>query len=72
MAATLSLVPRPVRYIPTENDIRKIPLARGGEFDLSDKEIIQTRRLVYSINRQGVFLYRTIRQGSLLMIWRIK
>jgi hypothetical protein len=72
MVAWLSKVPSPQRMMPTEKDLTRIPLARAGEFDLTDKETMRTRRLIYSINRQGQFKYRTQREASLLMVWRIR
>jgi hypothetical protein len=49
-----------------------MPVAHSGEFDLSDREAQQTRRLIYSINKQGRFRYRTLREGRFLQVWRIK
>lgn len=58
--------------IPTDSDLARIPLARAGEFDLSEREAQITRRRIYAINRDGICKYRTQRDGSLLMVWRIK
>jgi hypothetical protein len=73
MSARLSLVPAPAwKRQPSIYDLQRLPIARSGEFDLSDREAAQTRRLIYSINKQGKFRYRTLREGSLLQVWRIK
>ena len=75
MSAPLSLVPKPRRlvgkHVPTEHELTNMPVAYSGEFELSDKEVKQTRRLIYSINKQGRFRYRTLREGRYLQIWRI-
>ena len=72
MSARLSLVPAPARGIPSLFDLTRLPIARSGEFELSDKETAQTRRLIYSINKQGKFRYRTMRDGRFLQVWRLK
>lgn len=72
MAALLSMVPAPKRHIPSIYELHSLPIARSGEFELSDKECKQTRRLIYSINKQGKFRYRTMRDGRYLQVWRIK
>jgi len=72
MAALLSLVPAPKHHQPTLVELHSMPIAHSGEFELSDKECKQTRRLIYSINKQGVFRYRTLREGRYLQVWRIK
>lgn len=58
--------------IPSEAQLDSIPLARAGEFELSDREVKQTRQRIYARNRDGTKCYRTIRAGGLLMVWRIK
>jgi len=76
MAALLSLVPPPPRskgkFQPSVDDLHSLPIAASGEFELSDRECKQTRRLIYSINKQGKFRYRTLREGRYLQVWRIK
>ena len=74
MSARLSLVPAPNRAseVPNRATLTSMPIAYGSEFELNDKEVGQTRRLIYSINGQGMFRYRTMREGSYLQIWRIK
>jgi hypothetical protein len=58
--------------IPSEVSLSKIPLARAGEFHLSENETKQTRRLVYALNKQGNFRYRTMWDGEALLVWRIR
>lgn len=63
---------KPIRVAPSEKDINKIPLARAGEYELSEKEVRSTRSLIYGINKDGIRRYRTMRDGAILMVWRIK
>jgi hypothetical protein len=58
--------------IPSDKQIEAIPLARAGEFELSEKEVRKTRQRIYAMNRDGSRCYRTIRAGTLLMVWRIR
>lgn len=60
--------------MPSEADILRIPLAKAGEYDLTDKEVKTLRGRLYSINKHNVagFRYRTMREGRLLMVWRIR
>ncbi len=60
------------RGMPTDAQLSSIPLARAGEYDLNEKEVITLRRRIYSLNKDGFVRYRTMRQGRLLMVWRIK
>lgn len=60
--------------IPSEKDILSIPLARSGEFELSDREVLRTRSRIYGINKDNAAgrRYRTLRDGPLLLVWRIR
>jgi hypothetical protein len=58
--------------IPTSEQIGAIPLAKAGEYELNEAETRKTRAFIYSINKDGIRKYRTIREGRLLMVWRIK
>lgn len=58
--------------VPTVAEIGMIPLARAGEYELSEKEMQRTRRLIYGINKDGLRRYRTMRNGPILMVWRIE
>lgn len=75
MSARLSLVPKPGTpgsRVPSVGVLTSMPIAYGSEFELNDREVAQTRRLIYSINGQGRFRYRTMREGAYLQIWRIR
>lgn len=58
--------------VPTEAQINAIPLAYPGVYELSEKELRKTRSFIYAINKDGIRRYRTMREGSLLFVWRIK
>ncbi len=58
--------------IPSNTEIDAIPLARAGEYELNKKETATLRSRLYSINKAGYKRYRTLREGSLIMVWRIK
>lgn len=64
----------PTKGLPSETDILRIPKARCGEYELSDKECQRLRSQIYSINKHNVAgrRYRTMRDGPLLIVWRIK
>lgn len=42
------------------------------EFELSDKELSALRRHLYAINRDAIRRYRTLREGRVVLVWRIK
>jgi len=58
----------------SEHDIMSIPLARAGEYELSDVETRRLRSFVYSLNRNNAAgrRWRTLRDGKLLLVWRIR
>lgn len=60
------------RVPPTVQQIESIPLARSGEYQLSPREVMRTRRLIYGINKDAIRRYRTLLDGSILLVWRIK
>jgi hypothetical protein len=62
----------PLRRMPTEAELAAIERADCGEYELSDKETKLLRSRIYAINKDGICKYRTIRDGTLLMVWRIK
>lgn len=57
---------------PTEEELASIPLAMAGEFELDEKELRQMRTEIYKINHDGIRRFRTLREGKLVMVWRIK
>ena len=64
----------PVRTVPTDQDINAIPLARAGEYELSDRECKKLRSRIYSLNKGNAAgrRWRTLRDGPILLVWRIK
>lgn len=62
--------------LPTEAQIKAIPLSKNAEFSLNDKEMKQLRYHLYRINHDGIRRYRTLRDYSggqqVLLVWRIK
>jgi hypothetical protein len=49
--------------------IRVVPIV---EFELSDKELRKLRSHLYAVNRDGIRRYRTLREGPIVLVWRIK
>lgn len=43
----------PIRVMPTERDIHTIPLARAGEYELSEKECKTLRSRIYALNKNN-------------------
>ena len=60
------------RTVPTESQINAIPLAYPGIYELSEKEMRKTRAYIYGINKDAIRRFRTMREGALLFVWRIK
>lgn len=62
------------RTMPTESQIMDIPLAKAGEYELSDRETRKTRRRIYGINKDNAAgrRYRTLRDGAILLVWRVR
>lgn len=60
--------------VPTEKQIMRIPLAKSGEYELNDKEVRTTRSRIYAINKNNGagWRFRTMREGTLLLVWRIR
>lgn len=63
---------RVVKRMPTDDDLYNIPRAVTGEFELTEKETRRLRGRIYAINKDGICRYRTLRDGPILMVWRIK
>lgn len=59
---------------PNDNEIMNIPLARAGEYELSDYECKQVRRRIYALNKENGrgWRWRTMRDFPFLLVWRIK
>lgn len=58
--------------LPTNDELANIKLVDITEFELSDKELRQLRTHLYAINRDGIRRYRTLREGTVVLVWRIK
>jgi len=58
--------------IPSVSQIDAIPLATAGEFEMNDKETRTLGSRLYSMNKAGHRRYRTLRDGPLVYVWRIK
>lgn len=69
----LALVSHSVSQMPTEGEIMRIPKARAGEYQLSDKEVKTLRSRIYSLNKNNAAgrRWRTMKDGDLLLVWRI-
>ena len=63
---------KPVRGVPTVDQINSIPLAAPGVFELSDAECRRTRAFLYSINKDGIRKFRTVREAPFLFVIRWK
>lgn len=60
--------------MPTEDIILSIPLARAGEYELTNREIKVLRSRIYALNKSHVhgWRWRTMREGRNLLVWRVK
>jgi hypothetical protein len=62
--------------LPSEAQIKSIPLSKNAQFSLSEKEARQLRYHLYKINHDGIRRYRTMRDyedgQQVLLVWRIK
>ncbi len=58
--------------IPSLAEIELVPLSRGAEYELTDKETKTLRSRIYAINRDGIRRYRTMREGAITTVWRVK
>lgn len=72
--AVVKFRPNPSNVVPNTADLQRIPLAKAGEYCLSEKEVKDLRRHIYSLNKSHVhgWRWRTLREGDLLMVWRVK
>lgn len=57
---------------PTKLEIDEIGRAPVAEFDLKEKEIRDLRAELYKINHDKIRRYRTVKEGNILLVWRIK
>lgn len=72
----MSITKLPVRSSapPTDAEILAIPKARTGEYQLSDAEMKRVRTRIYALNKDNAAnrRWRTMREGDLLIVWRIR
>jgi hypothetical protein len=58
---------------PTADNLKQIPVAVMGVFEFkNEKELAGYRRFIYSINKDAICCYRTMRMGLLLYVVRWK
>lgn len=59
--------------VPSLAAIESIPRASCGEYHLTAKEAKQLRSRIYSLNKNNArgWRWRTLREGELLLVWRI-
>jgi len=74
LTSVTQLRPRnPLRRLPSVDDLKALPRAACGEYELSERETKRLRAQIYSINKHNVagMRFRTLREGSILVVWRI-
>lgn len=56
------------------SNMMQLPCAKQGEYELSDHEIERLRRRIYDINKNHPrgYRFKTMRDGRLLLVWRIR
>lgn len=61
------------KEMPTDGDLMLIPLSRGGEYELSDKECRRLRSRIYKLNATSSvgWRWRTMKNGPVLTVWRV-
>lgn len=63
---------RRLKHLPSNDELNSIKLVDIAEFELSEKETRHLRTHIYAINRDGIRRYRTLREGPVVLVWRIK
>lgn len=65
--------------LPTAGELNRLPLARGGTYELTPAQVLVARSRVYSLNRENAagWRWRTMtatgsRGKVILTIWRVK
>lgn len=58
--------------MPSNEMILALPIAKSGEYELSEKETRTLRSRLYSINKDGIRRYRTMRDGPYVVVWRLQ
>jgi hypothetical protein len=60
------------KKLPTEAQLNEINVVDIHEFELNDSELLTLRRHLYAVNKDGIRRYRTLREGTIVLVWRIK
>lgn len=55
-----------------EHAVNAIDCVPITEFELSDKELRQLRAHLYKVNKDGIRRFRTLKEGRVVLVWRIK
>lgn len=63
---------RRISRLPSNDELNAIRLVEITEFELNDKETRQLRTHLYAVNRDGIRRFRTMREGPVILVWRIK
>lgn len=60
--------------VPTLQEIQAIPTAACGEYELNDKEAKTLRSRIYALNKNNAsgWRWRTMREGRLILVWKIR
>jgi hypothetical protein len=53
-------------------DLENLETIPANIYELSMPEVEKARRLIYGINRDGIRRFRTLLDGPLLLVWRLK
>lgn len=60
-----------LRRLPTPEELDAIPLVHVVEYQITDKETARLRARIYKRNKEGRGRTRTLREGSITLLWRI-
>lgn len=64
---------KPIRRLPTAAELDAlITVVPITEFELSDTELRKLRAHLYAVNKDGIRRYRTLKEGRVVLVWRIK
>lgn len=58
--------------MPSLSVLDMMRVAKTYEYELTEKECKTFRSRIYSINKDGIRKYRTMREGNILVVWRMK
>jgi hypothetical protein len=64
---------RPMRRLPSDEDLNAIPLMQPGVFELSDAETKKLRARLYALNKDNVrWKFGSRRYAPLTLVWRME